>query len=330
MEMLPTTQEASPAEGRISAFAEVRAGKMASLRQASEKAFHQEEGQPRSKFLGASPEKKIQAALCTIQEAYLEKVSGLEQTIESLVKKCSSLESKNEDLEFFSNELQTRLSASQQNYQGLSVKYETLLNSQNQLVDKYNQLRRYALELDSFKKKIINLSGPNSVPIETNMIEQSILIQDNKLVPRTSGSAEKLQNAFRDCNISSPRSKENGAIFKSSAQQVTDRNYAQPSRAETECHHSEANRQHTTSMAEVYDSSHSIDNGKSRVIDVYERILADIEPEDYERFSDAIEDYNSNVISHHEALKIFREIIRNDHDFEDMKVILLETSGSDG
>ncbi|KAJ9082733.1 hypothetical protein DSO57_1001802 [Entomophthora muscae] len=209
MEMLPTTQEASPAEGRISAFVEVRAGKMASLRQASEKAFHQEEGQPRSKFLGASPEKKIQAALCTIQEAYLEKVSGLEQTIESLVKKCSSLESKNEDLEFFSNELQTRLSASQQNYQGLSVKYETLLNSQNQLVDKYNQLRRYALELDSFKKKIINLSGPNSVPIETNMIEQSILIQDGKLVPRTSGSAEKLQNAFRDCNISSPRGKEN-------------------------------------------------------------------------------------------------------------------------
>lgn len=38
---------------------------------------------------------------------------------------------------------------------------------------------------------------------------------------------------------------------------------------------------------EPYDTQ-SMDPAKSRVMEVYERILADIEPEDYERFSDGI------------------------------------------
>lgn len=259
-----------------------------------------------------SPERKLKSSLHAISEAFDEKVADLESQILSWKKTSSNLEKKNKELENTIEDLNSALSKKSRDLSSLSEKHRELLTSQDQLLEKYNQLRKYASKLQEFKKNICNLSGSTSVTIDADIIEQSLAIEDERLVPKLNGHKKTFHSSDQSSQFNPVR--QNLDEFKRERKPSIVSHHSQKKNIPGEYLNQE-------NVEDLYNNDETFERIPAE--DVYDEILTGLNPSEFEQFARTIDDFNTKRISVPTALSKFQEIIHDKYLFDKMKDLLM-------
>ncbi|KAI9292375.1 hypothetical protein K502DRAFT_367664 [Neoconidiobolus thromboides FSU 785] len=285
-------------------------------------------------------DRKINNALKTIQESYKEKVHEMEGVIQRMKIYSVNQERKIAELENSVEKLQLNINLKDKKYQDLEFKHNDVLRDQKQLVEKYNQLRRYTAELDRFKKKLINLSGTGPIPINEEFIEQSLAIEEEKIIPKrnlfsptsskhqynsTNKYNHKINNKFDIDMISNSNSATRVAKNPTSPSLNMDESEFNPDPSSIffKKTYTNTNDLETEGGEDTKDIEFS-----TTMEEVYGEIVATLDTPEFNIFKDVIEKFNRHEISPKNCLDTLKSIILNQDHFDRMRMQVLRVASN--